>query len=170
MFIKQYVINDLFQTGLYILVENIKEFNYLGHVINFKQKNTGYAELTSRIDMAETAFYKYGRKLMNYKIMLRTRVIILNALVRSRLIYGCQVWTLSRRQIDMLNCIYYKMLRKMVCRGFNRRNADAEEWSFNPNQGGSRNILFRGGNSNLQTMYKSHWTPRNFFKKGNFHI
>ena len=80
--------------------------------------------------MAETAFYKYGRKLMNYKIMFRTRLIILNALVRSRLIYGCQVWTLSRRQIDQLNSIYYKMLRKMVRGGFNRRNADAEEWSF----------------------------------------
>ena len=62
--------------------------------------------------------------MMNRKIMLITRVKILNALVRSRLTYSCQVWKLTKRQACHINAAYMSMLRKMVKGGY-RRKADS---------------------------------------------
>ena len=67
------------------------------------------------------------KSLKNRKIKLATRVSILNSLVRSRLTYGCQTWILNNRQIDKLNSVYCKLLRKMIRRGFDRKPG---EWAF----------------------------------------
>ena len=64
---------------------------------------------------------------MNHKIAIRTRVKIFNSLVRSRLTYACQVWSLTRRQLQRITSAYMSMLRKMVKGGY-RRKKDA--WSF----------------------------------------
>ena len=58
---------------------------------------------------------------MNYRINLITRVKILNALVRSRLSYGCQTWTLSSEQKNRINSFYCGLLRRMVRGGFKRK-------------------------------------------------
>ena len=108
-------------------IENVKIFQYLGGKISFNQQNTGDDEITSRIDMAETAYHKHQKKFQNHKIKLATRVSILNSLVHSRLTYGCQTWILNNRQIDKLNSVYCKLLRKMIRRGFDRK---PDEWAF----------------------------------------
>ena len=113
-----------------ITIENVKVFTYLGCQIHFKEQNTGTVEVTARIDMAETSFYQHSKKLMNKQINLVTRVNILNSLVRSRLTYGCQAWTLAKIQINQLNATYMTMLRKMVRNGFARRNTENEEWGY----------------------------------------
>ena len=64
---------------------------------------------------------------MNHKIAIRTRVKIFNSLVRSRLTYACQVWSLTRRQLQRITSAYMSMLRKMAKSGY-RRKKDA--WSF----------------------------------------
>ena len=58
---------------------------------------------------------------MNFRIMLATRVKLLNALVRSRLTYSCQTWALTKRQATRVNVIYMSMLRKMVKGGYRRK-------------------------------------------------
>ena len=58
---------------------------------------------------------------MNYRINLNTRVKILNALVRSRLSYGCQTWTLNLEQKNKINSFYCGLLRRMVRGGFKRK-------------------------------------------------
>ena len=78
-------------------IENVKVFRYLGSNIKYNEHNTGDEELELRLESAEAKYYEIGKKLFNYKILLKTRVHILNALIRSRLTYGCQVWTHSRR-------------------------------------------------------------------------
>ena len=47
-------------------VENVKTFKYLGSQIYYDQATTVKAEITSRIDMAESKFYEHGKKFMNY--------------------------------------------------------------------------------------------------------
>ena len=54
-------------------------------------------------------------------IALRTRVTILNSLVRSRLTYACQTWTLSTSQRDRSNSFYCGLLRRMIRGGFKRK-------------------------------------------------
>ena len=52
---------------------------------------------------------------------------ILNTLVRSRLTYSCQAWSLSRAQIQRLSSVYCSMLRKMIKGGYRRKS---DSWSY----------------------------------------
>ena len=58
---------------------------------------------------------------MNWRIMLRTRTVVFNALVRSRLTYSCQIWSLTKKQTEHINARYTNMIRKMVRGGFRRK-------------------------------------------------
>ena len=102
-------------------------FTYLGCHIRYNEASTGEAEVNLRIDSAESRFYQHGKKFMNHDIHLTTRVQLLNSLVRSRLTYACQTWTLTRVQLDRLNSTYTSMIRKMVRGGYKRK---ADSWSF----------------------------------------
>ena len=51
-------------------VENAKVFKYLGSQVHYGQHTTGDTEIATRIDMAESKFYEYAKKLMNFKIKL----------------------------------------------------------------------------------------------------
>ena len=108
-------------------LENVKVFRYLGSQIRFDESTTGNEEIELRIDSAETKFYEIGKKIMNFKIALNTRVKILNSLVRSRLTYSCQAWTLTERQKQRICSTYHSMLRKLVKGGYRRKK---DTWSF----------------------------------------
>ena len=71
-------------------IKNETVFQYLGSFVHREQTTTGDEKLNLRIDSADTKFYSLGKKLMNFHICLKTRVLMLNALVRSRLTYACQ--------------------------------------------------------------------------------
>ena len=96
-------------------------FLYLGSQIHYNQPSTGDEELNLRIDSAENKFYSLGKKFINHKINLTTRVKIFNALVRSWLTYGCQTWVLTNQQTDRIRACYTIMLRKMIRDGFKRK-------------------------------------------------
>ena len=63
-------------------LENVKVFRYLGCDIKFDEPSTGEAELNLRTDAATGAFYGHSRNMMNHKIYMKTRVMMLNSLVR----------------------------------------------------------------------------------------
>ena len=109
-------------------IENVKTFRYLGDEIKYDEPSTGDAEIELRIDVAECKFYELSKKLLNFNIHIKTRVLILNSMVRSRLTYSCQTWNLTTRQADRVNATYTSMLRKMIKGGF-RRKKDGD-WSF----------------------------------------
>ena len=108
-------------------IKNVDCFCYLGAQIHNAEHTTGDAEINFRIDSAENKFYQHGKKFMNKRISLGTRVQILNSLVRSRLTYGCQTWTLSARHESQLNATYNRMLRMMIRKGFKRKD---DSWAF----------------------------------------
>ena len=108
-------------------IDNVCNFRYLGAQIDYKNHFTGDTEINTRIDSAEGKFYQHGRKFMNKNISLKTRVALLNSLVRSRLTYGCQVWSLTANQYGLLNATYNRMLRIMVRNGFKRK---VDSWAF----------------------------------------
>ena len=102
-------------------LDNVKIFKYLGCNIKYDEPSTGDSELEFRIDTAQNKFYELGKKMMNHKIHLATRVKIMNALVRTRLTYSCQTWNLSQVQGNHINASYMLMLRKMVKGGYRRQ-------------------------------------------------
>ena len=99
-------------------VENVTKFRFLGNDVKFDEPATGDAEVELRIEMAENKFYELSKRFLNHKIHLRTRVKILNSIVRSRLTYSCQTWNLTKRQSSRINSTYSGMLRKMVKGGY----------------------------------------------------
>ena len=98
-------------------VENVETFRYLGDEIKFDEPTTGDAEVNLRISIAEAKFYELIKKFTNFRINLKTRVLIVNSIVRSRLTYSCQTWTLTQPQMNKINSTYIQMLRKLVRNG-----------------------------------------------------
>ena len=110
-----------------LYVENVKVFRYLGCQIKFDEPGTGESETELRIDCAECKFYELGRQFMNHNIAIETRVRVLNSLVRSRLAYSCQAWSMTQRQMARVRSTYMSMLRKMVSGGYRRK---PNSWSY----------------------------------------
>ena len=102
-------------------IENVKSFKYLGCILTYDEPSTGNPELDMRIDAAHCKFYELGKNFMNQRIGLVTRVKVFNALVRSRLTYSCQTWTLTKKQTSRMNAAYVSLLRRMVRGGFARK-------------------------------------------------
>ena len=103
-------------------IDNVKVFRYLGGNIKYDEHSTGDEEIELRLESGEAKFYELVKKLLNHKIVLKTRVQILNSLVRSRLTYACQCWPLTIKQKQLLCSKYNLMLRKMVKGGFKRKD------------------------------------------------
>lgn len=99
-------------------VENVESFKYLGDLIKYNESCTGDAEMELRITLAEAKFCELAKKRTNFHINLKTRVLLLNNLVHSRLTYSCQTWNLNDKQNQLINISYRKMLRRMIRGGF----------------------------------------------------
>ena len=56
--------------------------------------------------------------------------MILNSIVRSRLTYSCQTWNLNQRQQQRIQSCYIVMLRKMIRRGFERRDRESGDFAY----------------------------------------
>ncbi|XP_066928505.1 uncharacterized protein [Clytia hemisphaerica] len=98
-------------------LKNVREFKYLGSMINCEEPNTGNTEINHRIMLATSKFSELSNLLQNFGINLKTRIKFLNSYVRSRLTYSCQNWNLSQAQQDRLDTTYRKFLRRMVRNG-----------------------------------------------------
>ena len=71
-------------------LDNVKSFKYLGCQIQYNQASLGSMELNSRINCAKAAFQSHKTLRRNFRISLKTRLILLNSFVCNRLIYGFQ--------------------------------------------------------------------------------
>ena len=63
-----------------------------------------------------------AKNLMNMKVNLKIRANIMNSLVRSRAVYGCQTWCVQQIQMQKLNAAYMSLLRRMTKGGFLRES------------------------------------------------
>ena len=96
----------------YQQIENVKYFRYLGEIIKFDKPSTGSAE-----NMHCWSKVSIIKKRINFKIPLKTRVLMLNVLSRGRLTYSCQKLETEWNPIEQNNSIYIRMLRKLVTNG-----------------------------------------------------
>ena len=108
-------------------LENVKSYRYLGAEIKHDEPTTGPAEMNLRSDAAECKFYSLAKNLLNMKVNIKIRVQILNSLIRSRVTYSCQTWSVTQLQLNTMTATYMKFLRKMTKGGFRRK---PDSWSF----------------------------------------
>ena len=57
---------------------------------------------------------------------MSTRIKLLEACVRSRLLYSAQSWDLSASELRKIESIWHGFLRKMIANGFKRKNVPLE--------------------------------------------
>ena len=51
----------------------------------------------------------------------------MNSIVRSRMVFGCQTWSLSQQLLSKISAAYIRILRKMTRGGYRRK---PNSWSF----------------------------------------
>ena len=116
---------SVIKVGNYDL-ENVTEFCYLGHSI-YANEGT-YTDL--RISSALSKFYEMSTVFKDGEINMPTRRKILEACVRSRLVYATQASWPSEAEIKKLESCWYGCLRKMVRGGYRKKKDDSEEETF----------------------------------------
>ena len=132
-------------------ISNVKSYKYLGSEVKFDEPTTGTTELTLRSDMAECKFYSHAGNLMNKNINIKTRMLMLDSLVRSRILYSCETWITTKSQMRQMNSHYLTFIRKMINGGYRRKRDDS--WNlFYSNE----DILRISGAKNLHNIVEKH--------------
>ena len=110
---------SLFQLEKYQL--RMSYFKYLGHVITNNDDDPSHY-LSFRISSAFQKWNELKHVLTDKRIVMSTRVKLLEACIRSRLLYSCQSWELAASELRKLKTIWNGFLRKMVTKGYKRKN------------------------------------------------
>ena len=108
-----------------VAIKNVRTFKYLGHLItNTDEDPSSY--ITFRISSAFQKWNELKFVLTDKRINMSSRIKILEACVRSRLLYSAQSWELTASELNKLETIWHGFLRKMVTNGFKRKNVPVE--------------------------------------------
>ena len=65
---------------------------------------------------------------------MKTRVLIFNSMVCSRLTYSCQTWNISIAEMNKINSVYIGILRKLVRNGLRVPVSHDEHFTYLPNR------------------------------------
>ena len=104
-------------------IENVKEFTYLGHVLS----NSDEVNFTEhRVARATAKFQELKNVLCDTDVNLKSRRKILEACVRSRLLYGTAAWAPKERETQKLETCWFECLRTMVKGGWTRQDSEEE--------------------------------------------
>ena len=91
----------------------VENFKYLGSIIS----NTASIdkEINARIARATSAYGRLTKRLWTNKgIRLDTKISVYKAAVITSLLYGCETWTLNKKQIMRLEKFHQTTLRKIA--------------------------------------------------------
>ena len=94
-------------------IKNVRTFKYLGHMITNNDDDPSHY-LSFRILSAYQKWNELKHVFTDKRIYMSTRVKLLEACVRSRLLYSCQSWDLHASEIRKLESIWHGFLRRMV--------------------------------------------------------
>ena len=121
-------LDSLFTIGENV-IENVSEFTYLGQTFSNKEQGC-FTDL--RISKAIGKFNEMRQVLTDHKVNMATRMKLMDACVRSRLLYGTQAWYINVECAKKLETCWMELLRQMVKGGWRRLPTldEAEEMEF----------------------------------------
>ena len=102
-------------------IKNVRKFKYLGHMVTNLDDDPSHF-LSFRIASAFQKWNELKHVFTDKRIFMSTRIKLLEAFVRSRLLYSSQSWELLASEIQKIESIWHSFLRKMICNGFKRKN------------------------------------------------
>ena len=94
-------------------IKNVRKFKYLGHMENNTNDDPSLY-LNFRISSAFQKWNELKHVFIDKRIFMSTRIKLLEACVRSRLLYSCQSWELTASELRKLESIWFNLLRKML--------------------------------------------------------
>ena len=107
---------SLFSIGN-VPIKNVRTFRYLGHMITNNDDDPSHY-LSFRISSAYQKWNELKNVFTDKRIFMSTRIKLLEACVRSRLLYSCQSWDLLASEVTKLESIWHSFLRRMVKKCF----------------------------------------------------
>ena len=113
-------IPSLFSIGE-IPIKNIRIFKYLGHVITNNDDDPSHY-LSFHISSAFQKWNELKHVLTDKRMIMSTQVKLLEACIRSRLLYSCQSWELAASELRKRETIWNGFLRNMVTKGYKCKN------------------------------------------------
>ena len=94
-------------------LKNVDQFKYLGSIMS--SDGTLSKEIESRISKASQSLGRLWSRVMdNWNIKLSTKLKVYKAVVLTSLLYGCETWTLYRKQIKQLESFHMRSLRRIM--------------------------------------------------------
>ena len=91
----------------------VENLTYLGSIVSSNASMD--AEITARIAKATSAFGRLVKRVWtNRGIRLDTKIAVYKATVLTSLLYSCETWTLTRKQIRRLEKFHLATLRKIA--------------------------------------------------------
>lgn len=95
-------------------LKKVDQFSYLGSLLTSKCNSE--KDIEHRVAAAHIAYGKLCRRVFDNKdLTRRTKLMVYEAVVVSTLLYGCETWTLYRRDLKKLECFHQQKLRSMLC-------------------------------------------------------
>jgi hypothetical protein len=94
-----------------ISIETVKEFCYLGVIIN--NKNSEEQDIKHRITKANRAYFDLNKVLASKIISRRTKIRIYKTIIYPILTYGSETWILNKKEERQLIVLENKILRKI---------------------------------------------------------
>lgn len=94
-------------------LEVVEHFPYLGSILS--NDASCVKDLENRLNAAHTAYGRLSHRVFNnHSLSIKTKVMVFRAVVLSTLLYGCETWTLYRRDIKLLERFQQTKLRRML--------------------------------------------------------
>ena len=95
------------------LLNAVDNFKYLGSIVS--NDASFDAEITARIAKATAAFGRLSKRLWTVSgIQLNTKIAVYKAAVLTSLLYGCETWTLTKKQVRRLEKFHQTTLCKIA--------------------------------------------------------
>ena len=96
-----------------VALKNVRAFKYLGHmIIHTDDSQSNF--LNSRISSVYQKWNDLKHVLTDRRVSMTTRTQIVEACIRTRLLYSVHAWELSSRELDKIESIAHGFKRKNV--------------------------------------------------------
>ena len=121
-------------------LEQVRQFKYLGCMIQGNGKSI--AEVKIRVAMAKAAMCKLSPLWRSRKVRFRTKLLLVNSIVTSVVLYGCEAWTYNEeieKKIKALEMWCYRRL--LGVKWMDKRTNDSVRQQVAEAAGGSRRSL-----------------------------
>lgn len=107
--------------------ERVVQFKYLGALMT--EDNDVSVEIKARLAAGNKCYYAFNKLLKSSSLSRRLKLTVYRVIIRPVVLYGCEAWTLSGRDKNMLRVWERKVLRKIF-----RAICEAGEWRIRTNQ------------------------------------